>query len=166
MTGTYWDTQVLDSSWVSAYVQGGWVGMTLLGLWVVLTGWGVLRIARPARAFWVALFVYCMLWGITASGLLDSYVLFILMATDLPGRGENDAFLGERRRRRLTETPGVGPSHDGGRDGHHGSKERRSVPRTMGRPVGDRVGVLAPGLGDRDLPGDVGGDPVHRSLDA
>ena len=81
VTGTYWDTQVLDSSWVSAYVQGGWVGMTLLGLWVVLTGWGVLRIARPARAFWVALFVYCMLWGITASGLLDSYVLFILMAT-------------------------------------------------------------------------------------
>jgi len=81
VSGTYWDTQVLDSSWVSAYVQGGWVGLTVLGLWAVLTAWGACRIARPGRALWVALCVYCLLWSVTASGLLDSYVLFILMAT-------------------------------------------------------------------------------------
>ena len=81
VSGTYWDTQVLDSSWVSAYVQGGWVGLTVLGLWAALTLWGACRIPRPGLALWVALCVYCLLWSVTASGLLDSYVLFILMAT-------------------------------------------------------------------------------------
>ena len=81
VSGTYWNTQVVDSSWVSAFVQGGWVALAVLAVWVVLTFWGAVRVPRPGRALWVALWFYCVLWSITASGLLDSYVLFILMAT-------------------------------------------------------------------------------------
>jgi hypothetical protein len=81
VSGTYWNTQVLDSSWVSAFVQGGWVGLVLLGFWALLALWGVAHIPQPARPFWVALWLYCILWSITASGLLDAYVLFILMVT-------------------------------------------------------------------------------------
>jgi len=81
VSGTYWNTQVVDSSWVSAFVQGGWVALLVLAVWVVLTLWGAARVARPGRALWVALWFYCVLWSITSSGLLDSYVLLILMAT-------------------------------------------------------------------------------------
>ena len=35
VVGQYWETQVLDSSWISALVQAGRVGMVLLGVWLV-----------------------------------------------------------------------------------------------------------------------------------
>ena len=80
VSGAYWNTQVLDSSWVSAFVQGGFVGLVLLVLWVLVTAWDTVRTARAGRPLWVALAAYCLVWSFTASGLLDASVLFILMA--------------------------------------------------------------------------------------
>ena len=80
VSGAYWNTQVLDSSWVSAFVQAGLVGLALLALWVLVTAWDTLRSLPPGRPLWVAMAAYCFVWSFTASGLLDAYVLFILMA--------------------------------------------------------------------------------------
>lgn len=79
VSGTYWDTQVLDSSWVSAFVQGGLFGTLLMGLWVVTAF--VTAAAAPARfrALIVALMVYAVVRSTLENGLIDTYVLFLTM---------------------------------------------------------------------------------------
>jgi hypothetical protein len=79
VSGTYWDTQVLDSSWVSAFVQGGIVGMGLLGLWALLSLATTAGLPAKERSLWLPLTAFAMLWSTTASGLLDAYVLFVIM---------------------------------------------------------------------------------------
>ncbi|MBA3780853.1 MAG: hypothetical protein H0X12_03250 [Nocardioides sp.] len=79
VSGTFWDTQVLDSSWVSAFVQGGVLGFLLLALWVSSTLVGTSRMPHPERSLYLAITVFALMWSVTASGLIDSYVLFLLM---------------------------------------------------------------------------------------
>lgn len=79
VTGTYWSTQVLDSSWVSGYVQAGLVGLIVLCLWSVSTLITALRCERSSRALLVGLAVYALIYSVMASGLIDSYALFLLM---------------------------------------------------------------------------------------
>lgn len=79
VTGTYWSTQVLDSSWVSGYVQAGLVGLIVLCLWSVSTLIAALRCERSSRALLVGLAVFALIYSVMASGLIDSYALFLLM---------------------------------------------------------------------------------------
>ncbi|WP_137293329.1 O-antigen ligase family protein [Nocardioides dongxiaopingii] len=79
VAGTFWDTQVLDSSWVSAYVQGGAIGLALLALWCVRNLVRTLRLGHPRQALFLPIVVYALIYSVTASGLIDAYVLFLLM---------------------------------------------------------------------------------------
>jgi len=78
VSGTYWDTQVLDSSWVSAFVQGGVVGFALLTVWSVATLVAAFRCPQPWRMLASALVVYCLVRSFVMSGLLGSEVLFVV----------------------------------------------------------------------------------------
>lgn len=96
VSGTYWNTQVLDSSWVSAYVQGGVVGITVMGLFALTAIAAAIRTARPMRALLLALIMYALIRSGLENGLIDSYVLFVAMliptlATELrPARSTGD----------------------------------------------------------------------------
>ena len=79
VSGTYWDTQVLDSSWVSAFVQGGIIGMALLASWALLSLTAAAGLPARERSLWLPLVAFALLWSSTASGLVDSYVLFVIM---------------------------------------------------------------------------------------
>lgn len=79
VTGTYWDSQVLDSSWVSGFVQAGWIGLVLLGLWCVTTLVAAFRLPRPWRMLWSAMALYCIVRSTMSSGLVDAHVLFVTM---------------------------------------------------------------------------------------
>jgi hypothetical protein len=79
VSGTYWDTQVLDSSWVSAFVQGGIIGMALLALWALLSLTATAGLPARERSLWLPLVAFALLWSSTASGLVDAYVLFVIM---------------------------------------------------------------------------------------
>lgn len=80
VSGTYWDSQVLDSSWVSTFVQVGVVGLVLLVVYVLTGLFQAFRSPQPYRGLWVGLVVYAVLRSILETGLLDSYVLFVVMA--------------------------------------------------------------------------------------
>ncbi|MGI8867723.1 MAG: hypothetical protein ACR2F6_02430 [Mycobacteriales bacterium] len=79
VTGTYWATQVVDSSWVSAFVQGGLIGLILLGVWSVVVLVSALRTPAPWRAFCSAVVVYVIARSVTATGLIDSEAMFLVM---------------------------------------------------------------------------------------
>jgi hypothetical protein len=79
VTGSYWDTQVLDSSWVSAYVQAGAVGMTLLALWSLATVWRSATSPLPHRSVVLALAAYVLTRSFLENGLLDAYALNVLI---------------------------------------------------------------------------------------
>lgn len=79
VSGTYWQTQVLDSSWVSAFVQGGMVGIALLGLLALVSVVAALRAPRPARALLAALVVYALVRSGLENGLVDSYTMFVAL---------------------------------------------------------------------------------------
>lgn len=79
VTGTYWDTQVLDSTWVSVFVQGGIVGITLLAVWSVWTLISVGSARTEHRSLWLALVVLVLVRSAVETGLFDSYVLFVVM---------------------------------------------------------------------------------------
>lgn len=77
--GTFWDTQVLDSSWVSAFVQAGVLGTVLLVAWMVGTLVAAARLPHPQRSLYLPMAVFVLLYSVTASGLVDAYVLFLVM---------------------------------------------------------------------------------------
>ena len=45
--GQYWTTQLLDSSWVSAYVQTGRIGVLLIVVWIGWIIWSIRLVPRP-----------------------------------------------------------------------------------------------------------------------
>lgn len=75
--GQWWDTQLLDSSWISAFVQGGNFGAIL----ALLLGLGTLLYAafapRTQGAVWLGLALMATSTGILESGLLDASLLFM-----------------------------------------------------------------------------------------
>jgi hypothetical protein len=79
VTGTYWDTQVLDSSWVSAYVQAGALGMVLLGIWALATLWRSATSPLPQRSMLLALAAYVLVRSFLENGLLDAFALNVMM---------------------------------------------------------------------------------------
>ena len=78
VVGQYWETQVLDSSWISALVQAGRVGMVLLGVWVV---WTFVTSLNGTRAHCACcssrLLAYLLMRSVLESGLVDSTTSFI-----------------------------------------------------------------------------------------
>jgi hypothetical protein len=79
VSGTFWSTQVVDSSWVSAYVQAGVLGLAVLSLWALVTLVSAFRAPQPWRPLWVALVVFILIQSVLMSGLIDSHVLFLVM---------------------------------------------------------------------------------------
>jgi hypothetical protein len=76
VAGQWWNTQILDSSWVSALVQAGIVGIVVLGLWSVMAMVGAMACARPERLLWTSVIVYLLLRSVLESGLLDATPAF------------------------------------------------------------------------------------------
>lgn len=94
VSGTYWDVQVVDSSWVSAFIQAGVIGFTLLAVFVLLTLLASLLAPSPGKAFWVGVVLYCMIRSFTGSGLVDANSLFMVffvvaIATERIGRADS-----------------------------------------------------------------------------
>ena len=80
VSGQYWQTQLLDSSWVSGLVQTGILGLVVIGLWVLTTSVAALRTPRPWRPLWLGLLVFIVLRSLLESGLFDASTSFIVFA--------------------------------------------------------------------------------------
>ena len=80
VTGQFWQTQLLDSSWISALVQTGLIGLTLTAVWVLATLGSALRTPRPWRPLWVGLIAFVGLRSLLESGLFDASTSFIVFA--------------------------------------------------------------------------------------
>jgi hypothetical protein len=106
--GQYWDTQPLDSSWVSLLVQAGWFGVLVATGWVLWTTRGVLSAPRAHRVLFLGLLTFLLGRSVLESGLFDASVAFLLLlAVSLLAEG------GSRERLRaeepLLEAPVPGP---------------------------------------------------------
>ncbi|GAA2737167.1 hypothetical protein GCM10009867_23310 [Pedococcus aerophilus] len=104
--GQYWQTQLLDSSWVSGLVQTGILGLAVIGLWVLTTTVAALRTPRPWRPLWLGLLVFIVFRSLLESGLFDASTSFIVFAlvslasehsTRVSGAEEVDAAAQPRR---------------------------------------------------------------------
>ena len=80
VTGQFWQTQLLDSSWISALVQTGLIGLGLAAVWVLATLGSALRTPRPWRPLWVGLIAFVGLRSLLESGLFDASTSFIVFA--------------------------------------------------------------------------------------
>ena len=80
VSGQYWATQLLDSSWISALVQTGLVGLVLTALWVASTFASACRTPRPWRPLWVGLVLFVAFRSLLESGLFDASTSFIIFA--------------------------------------------------------------------------------------
>ena len=76
--GQWWDTQLLDSSWISAVVQAGYLGFGVVLLLGALTVFRTAFSPRHEGAAWCGLAVMTVLIGLLESGLFDSSVLFMV----------------------------------------------------------------------------------------
>lgn len=89
--GQWWDTQLLDSSWVSALVQGGNLGA---GLALVL-GISTIVIAafssRAIGAAWLGFAIFTTLGGILESGLFDGSLQFMVFTVTSLGAFSGNA---------------------------------------------------------------------------
>ncbi|MFT3970687.1 MAG: O-antigen ligase family protein [Micropruina sp.] len=91
VTGQYWETQLLDSSWVSAVVQGGILGLALVVL-IGLTTLGYAAFSSRAKgAAWLGLAVFTLLGGFLESGLFDGSVQFMVFLVTALGAFDNHA---------------------------------------------------------------------------
>lgn len=91
--GQYWDTQPLDSSWVSLLVQTGVLGLAAAALWVLWIVRGTRRAPRAARILFLGLLIFVVGRSILESGLFDATpALLVLVAVSLLAEG------GTRRR--------------------------------------------------------------------
>lgn len=77
--GQYWDEQVIDSSWVSAFVHAGWVGAGALALWMTLVAWRSTRVAPERRMLAQGLLVFLLIRSVLESGLIDSTPAFLVL---------------------------------------------------------------------------------------
>jgi len=76
VSGQFWNTQVLDSSWISGLVQAGRIGAALLVIWAI---WALV-VSRQGptqqRMLLTPLLVYLVIRSTLESGLIDSTVSF------------------------------------------------------------------------------------------
>jgi len=90
--GQWWETQLLDSSWISALVQGGYLGVAIVVLLGILT---ILLAAfgpRSKGSIWLGLAVLTIFGGFLESGLFDGSIQFMVFLVAALG-----AFAGHRR---------------------------------------------------------------------
>lgn len=97
--GQFWDTQPLDSTWVSLLVQAGVTGVAVAVGWALWALSGALRAPHHHRVLFLGVLVFVVGRSVLESGLFDATPEFILLtATSLLAEG------GSRARLR-TETP-------------------------------------------------------------
>jgi O-antigen ligase len=107
--GQYWDTQPLDSSWVSALVQTGGLGLLVCAGWVLWTLRGARRAPRELRALFLGLLVYLVGRSVLESGLFDATPAFLaFFAVSLLCEGAS------RQRRAADVAAGAPPRRDAG----------------------------------------------------
>lgn len=99
--GQWWDTQMLDSTWVSALVQGGYLGLATVVLLMLLALAHALFAPRAVGAAWFGLLVYLALGGFLESGLFDGTVQFLVFLVAALG-----AFDGYHQRPRTVDPAG------------------------------------------------------------
>jgi hypothetical protein len=80
VSGQFWQTQLLDSSWISALVQTGLIGLTLTAVWMLAALGSAFRTPRPWRPLWVGLVAFVGLRSLLESGLFDASTSFIVFA--------------------------------------------------------------------------------------
>jgi O-antigen ligase len=86
--GQYWDTQPLDSSWVSLIVQTGFLGVLFALGWSLWTTRGALRAPHPHRVLFLGLLVFLLGRSVLESGLFDATPAFLLfLAVSLLAEG-------------------------------------------------------------------------------
>ena len=101
--GQYWDTQPLDSSWVSLIVQTGFLGVLLALGWALWATRGALRAPHPHRVLFLGLLVFLLGRSVLESGLFDATPAFLLfLAVSLLAEG------GSRQRLRDEVASGAG----------------------------------------------------------
>lgn len=83
--GQWWDTQLLDSSWVSAFVQGGILGFALVAILAVTTVARAAFSPRREGALWLGLAVLAVVRGFLESGLFDSTTAFLVFCVTTMG---------------------------------------------------------------------------------
>ncbi|AQP46316.1 hypothetical protein BW730_00750 [Tessaracoccus aquimaris] len=76
--GQWWNTQILDSSWVSALVQGGYLGVAIVALLTVMVLIKALFAPRSLGPLWLGLTLYLAVGGFLESGLFDGTVQFMV----------------------------------------------------------------------------------------
>lgn len=77
--GQWWNTQLLDSSWISALVQAGWLGLLVALAWVVWTFRGVRLLPREERMLFTGFLVFLVGRSLLESGLFDATPAFLLL---------------------------------------------------------------------------------------
>jgi len=77
--GQWWTSQILDSSWISAYVQAGLVGLALAALLLLYAIVQAIRNMRPSADLWIGLLILVMIRSVFESGLLDTSTSFIVL---------------------------------------------------------------------------------------
>ncbi|MBF4993012.1 O-antigen ligase family protein [Arthrobacter gandavensis] len=92
--GQYWDSQVLDSSWISALAQAGVLGATVLAVWSFSLLSRSLR--KTPDSFLPAMLVFLLLRSFLENGLTEvsaSFLLFfaISLVVGEPRAGEAEA---------------------------------------------------------------------------
>jgi acyl-CoA synthetase (AMP-forming)/AMP-acid ligase II len=97
VTGQYWTTQIMDSSWFSAFLQAGLIGVVLAFALVIYAATQAFRNARPAKDLWVALLVFVVVRSIFESGLIDtniSFVVFMVISMGAATQAHVESFSG------------------------------------------------------------------------
>lgn len=131
VSGQYWDTQLLDSSWVSTLVQGGRIGLALAALWFLTTVVAACRTPRPWRPLWLGAVTLVGIRSILESGVFDaspSFLVFALVglatesargtrstSADFPGPVGRQRPPATRPRPSRGRTPSSTPQASGGR---------------------------------------------------
>jgi hypothetical protein len=104
VTGQYWKTQPLDSSWASLLVQTGLLGLLVATGWVCWAVRGALRAPHRHRVLFVGLWVFLVGRSLLESGLFDASPAFLLfLAVSLLAEGAS------RQRLHDEATPGPAP---------------------------------------------------------
>jgi O-antigen ligase len=104
--GQWWNTQLLDSSWVSALVQAGWIGLLVALAWVLWIFRGVRFAPREDRMLFTGLAVFLVGRSLLESGLFDATPGFlVLVAISLRVEGGTRLRLSGRRVRPAPADP-------------------------------------------------------------
>jgi hypothetical protein len=88
VTGQYWKTQPLDSSWASLLVQTGLLGLLVAAAWACWVLRGALLAPYPHRVLFLGLWFFLVGRSLLESGLFDASPAFLLfLAVSLLAEG-------------------------------------------------------------------------------